>query len=100
MSIISIIEQAASFEDAVVEVQKQFGALLVLRQCKYLKSQLKDYPGGEQHDHKRNCPAVEVRTLDMPDNAILCTEENGFYVLPFHQSAVFVSSQINGGMWP
>jgi len=99
VSIIDIIQKAATWEDAVVEVQKQFGALLVLRQRRYLKGQLKDYPGGEQHDYKWNCPAVEVRAVDTPDNAILCSAESGFYILPFQQSAVFVSSGVNEGMW-
>lgn len=99
MSVIAILREAATFEDAAIEVQKRFGAVLVLRQRKYLKSQLKDYPGGEQHNYKRNCPAVEVREADTPNNAILCSAESGFYILPFHQSAIFVSSKANRGMW-
>ncbi|EDR07183.1 uncharacterized protein LACBIDRAFT_328192 [Laccaria bicolor S238N-H82] len=95
VSIIAIIEKAATWDDAVAEVQERFGALLVLRQRRYLKSQLKDYPGGEQHDYRCNCPAVEVRAADTPDNAILCCAETGFYVLPFHQSTVFVSLGVN-----
>jgi len=72
---------------------------LVLQQHRYLKSQLKDYPGGEQHDYRHNYPAVEVRAADTPNNAILCSAESGFYILPFHQSAVFVSLGVNEGMW-
>ena len=77
----------------MVEVQKQFGALLILHQHKYLKSQLKDYLGGKHHNYKYNYPLVEVRDQDTPANAILCSAESDFYILLFHQSAIFVSSK-------
>ena len=41
--IIAVVQEAATFEDAEVDAQKKFGAIIVLCQHNFLKIQLKDY---------------------------------------------------------
>ena len=67
------------FEDAEVDVQKKFGAIIVLCQHNFLKSKLKDYWGGSSN-YKQNCPIVELVEPDRANDTILCSVESGFYI--------------------
>ena len=69
----------------------EYGVDLILRNRRVSKTEAKHHPGAPFHQYSRYCPLVEVCRPDTPLNAILCTEEEGFYILTPDKGAIFVS---------
>lgn len=86
-----ILDRHVDFEAAAAEVRETYGIELILRERLYPKCDKAKYPREKYHDYKRYRPLVEVQQESTPDNAILCNEENGFYILKPDVSAIFVS---------
>lgn len=85
-----------SLEDAEKVIHEKYGLDFVVRERMVAKGQREDFPHKSTHPFKRCSPLVEHSTRNTPADAILCTAEAGFYVLPPDKSAVFVSIDENG----
>jgi len=93
-----ILDRHADFAAAAAaEVREIYGIELILRQRLFPRRDKSKYPGQQYHDYKRYRPLVEVCQANTPDNAILCNEANGFYIVKPDVSAIFVSRGQEGG---